>query len=192
MKPRPTLFAILAITIAGIAAAAGETGKPAFQYVGVAKCKRCHTSSKIGAQYKQWLESKHALAFIALASDSAKVIAAQKQVTTDPQKSAECLQCHVTGYGEPADHFVAARADSEGVGCESCHGAGSGYWGKSKMQELREHKVAPEKYGLMIVTRETCAKCHNEKSPAGTFVDWPVDSARVAHPIPRGYTTEPD
>jgi hypothetical protein len=108
----------------------------------------------------------------------------------DPQKAAECLQCHVTGYGEPANHFVTARADSEGVGCESCHGPGSAYWPKLKMSEIRAHKAAPEKYGLTIPTKEVCAKCHNEKSPAGTLVDWPADSAKIAHPIPKGYISE--
>jgi len=191
MKLRRALGVLVAIAITGGAMAVAGTEKPAFQYVGVAKCRRCHTSSKIGGQYKVWLESKHAHAFIALASDSAKAIAARKNVA-DPQKAAECLQCHVTGYGEPAEHFATARADSEGVGCESCHGAGSGYWTKVKMQEIRSGKSKPETYGLSMPTKETCAKCHNEKSPAGTFVTWPADSARIAHPIPKGYKSDTD
>jgi len=178
-----------AVALTAISFAAARADKPASQYVGAAKCRRCHTSSKIGGQYKVWLESKHAHAFLALASDSAKSFAAKKGVT-DPQNAAECLQCHVTGAGEPADHFVTARADSEGVGCESCHGAGSAYWQKVTMEEIRSGKSSPDKYGLTIPTKETCAKCHNDKSPAGTLVNWPADSAKIAHPIPKGYSAE--
>ncbi len=188
------------VTLLFVASLAGATfvlvradephSEPRSQYVTATKCKRCHSSSKIGAQYKVWLESKHAHAFLSLASDSAKVYGARKGVE-DPQQSPECLKCHVTGYGEPADHFVAARADSEGVSCESCHGAGSGYWKKSTMADIASGKAEGSKFGLLL-PKETCANCHNEKSPAGTFVDWPADSAKIAHPIPKGYTPEPD
>ncbi|MBI4345212.1 MAG: hypothetical protein HY553_00045, partial [Elusimicrobia bacterium] len=44
---------------ADTAAAAKAATKAVHQYVGVKKCKICHTSEKGGAQYKKWLESKH-------------------------------------------------------------------------------------------------------------------------------------
>lgn len=170
---------------------AQEAAKPARQYLGAKKCKTCHNSSKKGAQYKVWMESKHAQAFHTLATPEAHEFAATKGIE-DPQRAAECLQCHVTGYGEPKDHFAATFSESLGVQCESCHGAGSDYYKKKPMKEIYFGKTKPETYGLIMPTAETCAKCHNEKSQSGEFVDWPADSAKIAHPIPPGAATEKD
>ena len=185
MNARGWLILIASPLLLGAAVPATNPGTAVHQYIGVTKCKKCHTSAKKGGQFKVWSQSKHSRAFEVLASDSALAIAERKGVK-DPQRAPECLQCHVTGYGEPAEHFTPTWSDSEGVGCESCHGAGSDYWNKEVMQDLRFGKAAPEKFGLVMPTRETCAKCHNEKSPSGKFVDWPADSAKIAHPIPPG------
>ncbi|HUJ79410.1 MAG TPA: multiheme c-type cytochrome, partial [Nitrospiria bacterium] len=48
-------------------------------YVGVAKCKICHSK-----QFKVWSDSKHTKAFEALKPAE--------------QKDPKCLGCHVTGY----------------------------------------------------------------------------------------------
>jgi hypothetical protein len=181
----PRWVVVLAVLgVAGLAFAAEDT-RPVRQYLGVAKCKTCHSSAKKGGQYKVWSESKHAHAFLELASPKALEIAAKKDIK-DPQKAPECLQCHVTGYGEPADHFAASFSESLGVQCETCHGAGGDYYKRATMLEIRSGKAAPAKYGLVMPTKETCANCHNEKSPSGKFVDWPADSAKIAHKIPPG------
>ena len=185
MRPRGWFVLLAAPLLIGAAIAAEAPEHPVRQYVGVTKCKKCHTSAKKGGQFKVWSESKHSHAFEVLASDSALAIAGRKGVK-DPQHAQECLQCHVTGYGESADHFTATWSDSQGVGCESCHGAGSDYWSQATMRDIRFGKATPEKFGLTIPTKETCAKCHNEKSPTGRFVDWPADSAKIAHKIPKG------
>ena len=177
-----------AVIAAGFATAGAEDAPS--QYVGAGKCKMCHNSARKGAQYKVWSDSKHAHAFEALASPKALEIATAKGVK-DPQKAPECLQCHVTGYGDPKDHFAATFSDSSGVGCESCHGAGSKYYTRTVMLDIRSGKSKPEEFGLRMPTKETCAKCHNEKSPSGKSVDWPADSAKIAHPIPAGAETEP-
>ena len=53
-------------------------------------------------------------------------IAKKMGVSDEPQLAAACLKCHVTGGGPGA--AVAKSYDlMEGVGCESCHGAGSEY-----------------------------------------------------------------
>jgi formate-dependent nitrite reductase cytochrome c552 subunit len=181
------LALVAASVIAAGFATAGAEGTP--QYVGSAKCKMCHNSARKGAQYKTWSESKHAQAFTALASPKALEIATAKGVK-DPQKAPECLQCHVTGKGEPADHFAASFSDSAGVGCESCHGAGSNYYTRTVMMDIRSGKAKAADFGLVMPTKEACAKCHNEKSPSGKHVDWPADSAKIAHAIPAGAETE--
>jgi len=189
---RLTLVGVLAaLGVAGIAFAAGEIAAPANQYLGAAKCKTCHNSAKKGAQYKVWTDSKHAHAFLDLASPKALEIATKAGIK-DPQKAPECLQCHVTGSGEPKDHFAATFSDSLGVQCESCHGAGSNYYKSATMKEIRSHKSEPAKYGLNMPTKQTCAKCHNEKATGGKFIDWPADSTKIAHPIPPGAESAAD
>jgi cytochrome c554/c'-like protein len=185
MKPMTQLFLVVALGAASLAFA-DDIAKPVRQYVGVAKCKTCHNSAKKGAQYKVWSESKHSHAFLELGTPKALEIAAKHEGVKDPQTSPECLQCHVTGFGEPSDHFAASLSESLGVQCESCHGPGSAYFPRHTMLEIRSKQAKPEQYGLVMPTKETCAKCHNEKSPSGKFVDWPADSAKIAHPIPPG------
>lgn len=185
MKRLTWMGVLAALGVAGIAFAAGDAAAPASQYLGAAKCKTCHNSATKGAQYKVWTESKHAHAFLELASPKALEIATKAGIK-DPQKAPECLSCHVTGYGEPADHFAATFSESLGVQCETCHGAGSNYYKMATMKEIRSKKSEPAKYGLNMPTKQTCAKCHNEKATNGKFVDWPADSAKIAHPIPPG------
>jgi hypothetical protein len=155
-------------------------------YVGVKRCKTCHNLEKGGAQYTKWTESKHAKAYEDLASPKALEIAKEKGIA-DPQKADECLSCHVTGHGEPADHFKESFVAADGVGCESCHGAGSNYLKKATMQGIRDKSMKAEDYGLMMPTEKTCAKCHNEKATGGKFVDWKADSTKIAHGIPEGF-----
>jgi len=184
MKRFGWVIALAALGIAGVACAAGETAAPA-QYLGAGKCKTCHMSAAKGAQYKTWSESKHAHAFLELASPKAAEIAKAKGIA-DAQKAPECLQCHVTGYGEPADHFAASFSESLGVQCETCHGAGGNYYKRTVMIDARTKKIDPATVGLLPVNQQTCAKCHNEKSPTAKPIDWPADSTKIAHPIPAG------
>jgi len=155
-------------------------------YVGVKRCKTCHNLEKGGAQYTKWTESKHSKAFETLASPKALEIAKEKGIA-DPQKADECLSCHVTGHGEPADHFKESFVAADGVGCESCHGAGSNYLKKSVMQGIRDKSMKADDYGLTMPTEKTCAKCHNEKATGGKPVDWKADSTKIAHGIPEGF-----
>jgi hypothetical protein len=183
MKRFAVFAALLAFSAAGIALADGTTTTS--QYLGAGKCKACHMSAKKGAQFKVWSESKHAHAFLELSSPKAMEIAKAKGIA-DPTKAAECLGCHVTGSGEPADHFAASFSESLGVQCESCHGAGSSYYKRTVMIDARTKKIDPATVGLQMPTKDTCAHCHNEKATSGKFVDWPADSAKIAHPIPAG------
>lgn len=165
------------------AAQEGEAPAVVGHYVGVKNCKKCHNSPAKGAQYKVWTESKHSQAFIVLGTPKALEIAAAKGIK-DPQKAKECLECHVTGHGAEASMFEASYSDSAGVGCESCHGPGSGYFKSSTMKALRAGTADMKAVGMTLPTKETCAKCHNERGTGGKHVDWPADSAKIAHPYP--------
>lgn len=80
------------------------------QYLGSGSCMNCHKS-----QYDQWQTTQHAHAFATLER-------AKKDSTP------ECVQCHVVGFGRSGGFTSAsATAKLKDVGCESCHGYGTGH-----------------------------------------------------------------
>ena len=151
---------------------------PKFKYVGSAKCKACH-GTMTGDQYKKWSESGHAKAIPTLSTDAAKKIAAERNIA-DPAKAPECLKCHLTGYGKPAEAFENPITD-EGVGCEVCHGPGSAY----KTMAIMKDPAKAKENGLIVPEdKKFCAEqCHNAGSPA--FKGFKLDEmwAKIAHPL---------
>jgi hypothetical protein len=171
-----TLFALQAPAWAeGDVASPGE-----HEFIGASSCKICHKAEAKGDQYGKWLASAHAKAYETLASDKAKEIAAAKKLGDNPQAIGECLSCHVTGHGAKAELLGKKYDVTEGVGCESCHGAGGDYKKKSVMED-REASVGA---GLVIPDAKTCMGCHNEKSPTFTAFDFDKMFAKIAHPNP--------
>lgn len=156
------LFMMLSLSLLIIPALNAQT----YKYVGVKGCKTCHTSPRIGAQYKIWAASKHAHAMESLKGADAK--------------NPKCLKCHSTYYEVPAN-LRAGVTPQEGVSCESCHGAGSGYRSYSVM---KNHEKAIAK-GLVMPTEKTCIKCHNSESPNFKGFDYKTYLAKIAHPIPK-------
>ncbi|MCA9726718.1 MAG: cytochrome c3 family protein [Candidatus Eisenbacteria bacterium] len=153
----------------------------AHQYIGVDGCKLCHKTEKSGDQYGKWLASPHAKAYELLASDEAKEVAKKAGVEGDPQKADQCLQCHVTAHGVKAELLGAKYKVEDGVGCESCHGAGADY----KSKKVMEDKDAAVAAGLIIPTEATCTKCHNEKNPTHKGFDYKTAVEKIAHPTPK-------
>lgn len=136
-----------------------------FEYVGSKKCKMCHNKPAKGAQYKQWQVSKHANAMKSLSATEAK----------DPA----CIKCHST-YGSVDKGLILTLKPTEGVSCESCHGAGSKYFPNAVMK----NRAKSEAKGLVIPTEETCKKCHNAESPHFKGFDFAEYSKKIAHPNP--------
>lgn len=155
------LFLILfSIFFAGSTLSAQE-----YDYIGAAKCKMCHNKATTGAQYKIWSESVHAKAMESLKGDE----------KTDPK----CIKCHSTA-GSVNPDLIATLKVEEGVSCESCHGAGSGYKSKTVMLD-REKAIAK---GLIIPTEKTCIACHNEESPNFKGFNYDEYFKKIAHPVP--------
>jgi hypothetical protein len=154
-----------------------------FEFIGAARCKMCHNKEEGGAQYSKWAEGPHAGAFATLGTDEAKAIAAEKGIE-DPQTAAECLQCHVTAHGVDEALLGSKYSVEEGVSCESCHGAGGGYYKKKDMQAITDGEADGAALGLVTPTEETCVTCHNENSPTFEGFDFAAQSAEIAHPIP--------
>jgi len=152
------------------------------EIIGAPKCKSCH-KAKTGDQWKIWTESAHARAFETLASEEAGKIASEKGLG-DPQLEDACLKCHATRASLGSDSVVSKKgkyADSEGVGCESCHGPGSDYKSKKVMVD----PVAARQAGMVTdKTAEACTQCHNEESPTFKGFDFEDRWAEIAHPVP--------
>jgi len=159
----------------------GKARADEHKYIGVSKCKICHMSESKGNQYKIWLDSKHAKAYETLASDDAKKTAERVGLKTEPQKSPECLKCHVTAFGAADSLKEGSFNIADGVQCESCHGAGSDYKGMTIMKD-KQKAIA---VGLVIPTKEGCLKCHNSESPNYKEFNFDEYYKKIAHSIPK-------
>jgi hypothetical protein len=171
------------VVIAGLVLAGGARAeeKVAHQYVGADKCKMCHMAEAKGNQYGVWMKSQHSKAFETLAGDKALAIAKEKGLAKSPQESAECLSCHVAGWGKPAEAFAASFKKEQGVSCEGCHGPGSDYM---KMNVMKDQAAAVAA-GLVIPDETTCTGCHNDKSPTFKGFTYKEALAKIAHPNPQ-------
>jgi hypothetical protein len=173
------LFAALVVCTFALAI----SGLAQNKYVGVKLCGSCHKSEKTGAVYTVWEKSKHAKAFETLKSKEAEEVAKKKGLTKPAAESPECLKCHVTGGGA-ATNVEASFKKEEGVTCEACHGAASGFkMIHNKPENLEKAKAA----GLMPGDKKDakfCEKCHNAESP--TFKGFKIDEmwAKIAHGLP--------
>ena len=177
MRRFPTFLAVF-VAIA-LVAALSVPAVAENTFAGVDSCKMCHKKDEKGNQYGQWQGSKHANAYATLASDQAKEIASGKGIA-NAQEADECLKCHVTAAGVDASLLDKKYKLEDGVGCESCHGAGKAYK-KKKIMEVRDDAVAA---GLVIPSEATCTACHNEESPTYKDFDFAARSAEIAHPNP--------
>jgi nitrate/TMAO reductase-like tetraheme cytochrome c subunit len=156
-----------------------QDAKKEFNYLGSTKCKTCHNAAKNGQQYKLWSSKPHAKAYEDLKSESAKK-KAQVAGVEDPLKSEVCLSCHSTAFGKK--NVEASYKVEEGVGCEACHGPGSGYNKMSTMKDRAKSAAA----GLMIPNEKTCTNCHKKDTPGheGKFTTYDKEYAKIAHPVP--------
>lgn len=160
MYMKSLLFIAFLLFLGGSYAEAQE-----YDYIGAAKCKMCHNKPATGAQYKQWQGTKHAKAMESLKGEE----------KNDPK----CLKCHSTvGHADP--DFVTTLKVTEGVSCESCHGAGSGYKSKSVMQS-REKSIAK---GLVMPDEALCKTCHNDESPHFKGFNYDEYLEKIIHPVP--------
>jgi uncharacterized lipoprotein NlpE involved in copper resistance len=125
------------------------------KFVGVTKCKACHSVEKMGGlAYKVWEKTPHAKAYQSLLGDAA------------PSESPECLKCHVSGGGA-AKNIEAGFKKEDGVTCEACHGAASA-WLMVHNKKDDASKAKAKEAGLMLgdKTGKACQACHNDENPS--------------------------
>ncbi len=168
----PTILLLLGVTMAPAPAFGQET----FTYVGVAACGKCHKTEKIGNQLAIWEGTKHSKAFESLSTPVADSIALAKGLTTKAADSKECRECHTTGG---PDSGVDAK---EGVGCEACHNAGSGY---RVLKIMKDKPTAVEKglrtFADAAAIEAQCRTCHNERSPTAKEFDFKERWEKIKH-----------
>jgi Cytochrome c554 and c-prime len=152
-------------------------------YVGVAKCATCHKTAAQGEQLAKWQTTDHAKAYATLAGAKAKELAKAKGID-DPQKAPECLKCHVTGYGADPKLLGEKYLASDGVGCESCHGAGGDYYKKTTMEAIMAGTTDAASVGLVKPDKAACEKCHNKESPSFQGFDFDKMVEKIKHPLP--------
>jgi len=157
------------LTVASAVTSAVALQSAQAEYVGSSKCKKCHLP-----EFKSWEKLKHGNALETLKPGQASEMKTKfgldlaKDYTADPN----CVQCHVTGFNQPGGFQMGgdekANKNLINVGCESCHGPGGAYLEhhekvmKEKLTYTHEEMYAQ---GLNKIIKETCTKCHNEKSP---------------------------
>ncbi|MFQ5600760.1 MAG: multiheme c-type cytochrome, partial [Candidatus Krumholzibacteriia bacterium] len=107
-----------------------QTTVPTEKFLGSNTCSRCHE-----AEFQSWTKSAHAHSMASLEGKSM-------------EGSAECLQCHVTGYKE-ANGYAMNRADLGKISCEQCHGHGT----------LHGHEDF-----VARPSAESCTVCHDKKN----------------------------
>lgn len=150
--------------LAVLAILAMAVGQAQNKFAGAKFCAACHKGGKGGTAFTVWEKSAHAGAFKTLQGEAAKKIGVEKGLKVAPAEAPECLKCHVTGGGS-AKNVEAGFKKEEGVTCEACHGAASGYkMIHSKPENAEKSKAA----GLMVGAKDDakpCEVCHNAESP---------------------------
>ncbi|MBM2841581.1 MAG: beta-propeller repeat-containing protein [Bacteroidetes bacterium] len=155
------------------------------KYIGVKKCMACHKVEKLGGlAYTVWEKSAHAKAYQTLLGDEAKKIAKEKGLKTAPNESPECLKCHVTGGGA-AKNIDAGFKKEEGVTCEACHNAASGYLTiHSKKTEADKAKAKAAGLVKLEKNEKSCTTCHNSESPSFKGFKFEEMWAKIEHKRP--------
>ncbi len=137
--------AALAVLIVAVAASAWA-GVGRSRFTGSDACGGCHQ-----AELEQWRTTAHARA-----TDSLR----QRQHA----RQRRCQSCHTTGDAP------AGRPAFNGVGCESCHGAGAGY----AQDDIMRDPTLAAALGLRELTtpqarKAVCAGCHRSGTRLTAF-----------------------
>lgn len=154
------------IMIYSVATYAAETG----HFVGVASCASGNCHGKLVAEsrtniqaneYRIWaVESRHARAFDTLLSPKSKQIVAALGLPS-AQTAKLCLGCHSTPA--PMELRTAGYSQSDGVSCEACHGAASGWLDRHrKIDNHHRDNLAAGMVALEdpLVRARRCVSCH--------------------------------
>jgi hypothetical protein len=141
----------------------------AFAAKGTDLCVRCHRSEQNGwvdsSTTATWRHDAHSRAHLALASDNSRTRGMEAVLGITAATTAACVACHTHPAGEPAVEEETAMVHG-GISCETCHGAGSGYFEPHMEKSWRflssTEKEALGMHDLRNPARkaENCLSCH--------------------------------
>ncbi len=125
-------------------------GSSESKYVGMTRCAACHYT-----QFKDWKTTRHGKADEILPSKY--------------RKDQSCLECHSTGFGQPASSEEAVASNLHGVSCEACHGPGGAHVRYAltfvgQGRELTDKALDTLRSKIVRTSFETCIKCHTSKT----------------------------
>ena len=130
------LLALAVLSLAWLTATVFAQAEPK-GYVGTEACKGCHEK-----EYTSF--STHSKM-----STSFKGIARMKKGLTGEEMK-KCYECHTTGYGKPGGFRSEAETPGfKNLGCEACHGPGSGHASSGDPKEIKRH-----------LDTKDCEACH--------------------------------
>jgi hypothetical protein len=178
-----TFISLLMVLVFVVVTSSLARETAAHKYVGVKMCAMCHKGEAKGKMFEIWQASKHASAYKSLLSPEAKKNAEKKGLKKAASESPECLKCHMTAYGVDAKLVDAKFDKKDGIGCESCHGAGADYKAMNVMKDKAKALAA----GLAIAKDDPklCTKCHNNESPTYKEFKYKEFWAKIKHPLPK-------
>lgn len=171
---------IVGFTVLGWAAAVSAQ-QEANLFGGASTCNLCHEKPTTDAEKRGVLNrvclresaiwnsaDRHSVAYASLLGERGKRMGEllKKDVTAT---ETGCIQCHATS-NQPNSCVInqAASCETEGVGCESCHGPSGNWiqahftdplWRDKKMADVRKSKGWVE-IRSPIVRAEVCNSCH--------------------------------
>lgn len=131
-------------------------------FVGSERCMACHP-----AEYKKWQETRHGHAL-----DTLEKVAKRPGLRN---LDGECVVCHTVGFGYRTGYESAEKTPFlKHVGCENCHGPGSG------------HAANPRAAGLLKLMSPWKQEAADHLPDTATFVKLaemnPVERGKIAVP----------
>lgn len=139
-----------------------------YKFIGVDRCKNCHSVKFRGDQYGIWKKSMHSKSMFTLTNNKA-IEYAKKNNQTIPQKNENCLKCHSSTKEKNLKYFEPSFNFDDGIQCETCHNPGSEYSKYNNMLTTKLFLANGGKKGDL----NDCYQCHikdvskskNEKCP---------------------------
>ncbi len=147
-------------------------------FVGSDRCLGCHAG-----EFAKWKESKHGHAYEGL-----EVYAKRPG---NRQFDPECIVCHTVGYGIKTGFESTEKTPGlKDVGCESCHGPGSGHMSAPRDAELLKlmspWKLTPTDRLPDVATFERIAKA--PVGGPGGITDLPAPQQRIVNAVSQACT----
>ena len=141
----------------------------AFAAKGTEFCVRCHRSEQTAwvdtATTATWRHDAHSRAHLALSPDNPRTHGMEAALGITAATTAACIACHTHPVGEPAVDEETTLVHG-GISCETCHGAGAGYFEPHMATRWRflssAEKEALGMHDLRDPARkaENCLSCH--------------------------------